>query len=230
MNRFWKIAGIATLVAILGATAIGTVALAQDAETGADWPFDFREKLHEAIAGALGISVETYDAAVEAAREEVLGEAVTEGWLTEEQAERMRERADPGRGPGGMKGFRGPRGGRLGGPENSLIGVAAETLDMSVQDLVAELRDGKSIADVATAADVDPQTIAGEYLEGLAENLAAAVEDGKITQKQADWLLEQAQERVPDQLNNTWEGPVPGGFRGGGRPGRMWGFPSQSDA
>ncbi len=50
------------------------------------------------MAGILGISVEKYDAALDQAREQVLDKAVEEGNLTQEQADRIRERADEGLG------------------------------------------------------------------------------------------------------------------------------------
>lgn len=229
MKRVWKFAGIATLIAILGVAAVGAVAYAQD--DGSGGPFDFGGRFRQAIAGILGITVEEYDAAVEQAQEQVVGEALDEGWLTEDQAERMRERMDQGFGPRGMgKGFMGPRGGFLGHGGGSLIGMFAEELDMSVQDLFAELQDGKTLAEVASENGVDAQAVADAYLAQLEENLTQAVADGKITQNQADWMLQQATESVPDQLNNTWEDCAPHGFPGGGRPGRMWGFPGQSDA
>jgi hypothetical protein len=230
MKRFWKIAGIATLVAILGVVAVGAAAYAQD-DDGSGWPFDFGSRFRETIADILGITVEKYDAAVQQAQDQVTDEALAEGWLTEEQAERMRERMDPGFGMRGMgKGFIGPRGGFMGRGGDSLIGMIAEELDMSMQDLCAELQDGKSLAEVASENGVDAQAIADAYLSQLEENLTQAVEDGKITQKQADWMLEQATESVQDQLNNTWEDRAPHGFPGGRRPGGMWGFPGQDDA
>jgi hypothetical protein len=229
MKRFWKVAGIATLVAILGVVAVGAVALAQD-EDGAGWPFDFGQRFREAVAGILGISVDEYDAAVEQARDQVVDEALAEGWLTEEQAERMQERMERGFGAEGMgKGFMGPHRSFMGRDGSSLLKVAAEKLDMTVQDLLTELQDDKSIADVASEKGVDVQDIADTYLAQLEEDLKQAVEEGDITQKRADWTLEQAQERVPDQLNETWQGRGPGGFRGGERPGRMRSFPGQDD-
>jgi hypothetical protein len=231
MKRFWKIAGIATLVAILGLAAIGAVVLAQDGENGTGWPFDFAQRFKEAIADILNIDVETYEAAVEQARGQVLDEALEEGWLTEDQAERMQERLDEGfRAPGMDRGFLGPKMGFMGRDGQSFFGAAAEVFDMSVSDLMDELRDGKSIADLAAEKNVDTQDIVDTYLAQLEENLSQAVEDGKLTQTQADWMLEQAKETVPDQLDNTWEGRFPGGFRGGGRPGRMWDFPGQDEA
>jgi polyhydroxyalkanoate synthesis regulator phasin len=230
MNRVWKIVGVATLVAILGVAAIGAVAYAQEDE-GSGFPFNFGERFREALAGILGVTVEEYDAAVEQAQGQVVDEALAEGWLTEEQAQMFKWRMEQGpdfgmRGMG--KGFRGFDRGML-GPRDNLHSVAADELGMSLTELLTELQAGKSIADVAGEKSVDVQAIADAYLAELRADLDEAVADGKITQNQADWMLEQAQERVPEQLNNTWEGRFPGGFPGGGRPGRMGGFPGQSE-
>lgn len=222
MKRIWKMAGIAMLVAILGVAVIGAVAFAQDDE-GTGWPFDFGQRFREAVADILGITVEEYDAAVEQAQERVIDEAVTEGWLTEDQAELLQWRMDqaPGFRMRGMgKGF----GGFDRGVDN-LISIAADKLGMSLTDLLTELQDGKSIADLADEKGVDTQEIVDAYLAELKADLDEAVDDGKITQKQADYHLEQAEERVTDQLDNTWPNCEPGGFRGGGRHGGMMGFP-----
>jgi hypothetical protein len=236
MKRFWKIAGIATLVAVLGVAAVGAVAFAQDGDDGSVFPFNFREKMHEAIAKALGISVEDYDQAIGTAQEEVLSEAVASGWLTEEQADQMRERAEQGFQGGMPGGFHGPRGGKFGrgglmhGPEGSMLGVAADELGMTTEDLLAKLREGQSIADVAAEQKVDTQVIVDAYVAQIAERLAEAVENGDLTQERADWMLEQAAEQIPDKLDRTWEDCGPGGFRGGRGPGRFEGFPGQNDA
>lgn len=224
MRTFWKIAGIAVLVTILGVVAVGVVATAQDSENGTDGPFDFAARLREAIASVLGITVEEYDAAVDKAQEQVVGEAVTEGWLTEDQAEVLRWRMDqaPGFGMRGMGGgFRG-FGHGMAGWGNNLVSIAADKLDMSLTDLLTELKDGKSISDVANDKGVDPQTIVDAYLAQIKEDLDEAVAEGRITQKQADYHLQQMEQKVTDQLDNTWAGDGPGC---GGPRGRMRGFP-----
>jgi polyhydroxyalkanoate synthesis regulator phasin len=221
MKKGWKIAGIAALVAILGVAAVGAVAYAQADSNG--YPFDFAGRFKEALAGILGISVEKYDAAVEQAQKQVLDEAVSEGWLTQDQADLYKWRMDqaPGFGMRGMdKGFGGFGRGMYGGG-NDLVSIAADTLDMKLTDLLTELQGGKSIADVAKEKGVDTQTIVDAYAAQLKETLDKAVADGRITQNQADWQLEQAKQRATDQVNNTWEG----GFGPGGRHGRGMGFP-----
>ena len=233
MKRGWKIAGIAVLVAILGVATIGAVALAQDAEDTSDSPFDFAAKFREAIAGILGISVDEYNAAVDKAEKQVVDQAVTEGWLTQEQAELLQWRMDqePGFGMHGMgKGFgmsgRGMGHVGMGGWGNNLVSVAADELGMKVTDLLTELQDGKSIADVAQEKGVDTQVIIDAYVAQVKETLDKAVADGNITQKQADWQLERVKERVTDQLDNTWSDGGPGGS---GRHGGMMGFPDTED-
>ena len=228
MKQMWRMAGVATLVAILGLAAFGAVAYAQDEEAS---PFDFRAKFREALAGALGVSVEEYDAAVDQAQDQVVDEALAEGWLTEEQAELMKWRMDqaPGAGMRGVgKGLRGFGLGMPGGGDN-LVSIAADALSMSLTELLTELQAGKSIAQVASDKGVDVQNIADAYLAQIQENLDEAVAEGKITQNQADLRLEQARERVTGQLDKTWE-EGGRGFPADGRPGRRGGFPGQIDA
>jgi len=231
MKRFWTIAGIATLVAVLGVTALGAVTFAQDGEEGG-WPFDFRGKFRERVAELLGVPVDKYDEAVQQAQQDVVDQALEEGWLTEDQAERMRERAEQGVGPKTFgfrdKGFAGPRGGFMGRGGDSLFRLIAEELDITVQELHTQLQDGKSIADLLSETQLE--SVKGAHLAQMEENLGQAVADGKITQNQADFMLERAGEMLPDMLDNTWEGHHPGGFPGSGRPGRMRGFPGQTDA
>jgi hypothetical protein len=229
MKRIWVVAGIATLVAILGVVGVGALAYAQD--DGSGGLFDFGGRFREAIAEALGISVGEYDAAVDQAQEQVLSDALEEGLLTEEQAQRLQERMENGPGLwdwGRGKGFMGPRGGLMGHGEDSLIPLIADELGISVQDLFAELQDGQSFADLLTEDQI--VNITNDYLTQLEENLNQAVADGKITETQASAMLEQAKERVPEVLNGTWEGRFPGGFPGGRRPGGMWGLPGETDA
>jgi hypothetical protein len=144
---------------------------------------------------------------------------VSEGWLTQEKADLYKWRLDqaPGVDVRGMgKGFR-ELGPGMGGWGNNLVSIAADKLDMKLTDLLTELQGGKSIADVAKEKGADTQTIVDGYVAQFKETLDKAVADGRITQKQADWQLEQAKPRATDQLDKTWGGGFgPGGRHGGG--------------
>jgi hypothetical protein len=228
MKRGWKLVGIAALVAILGAATVGAVAYAQT-DTSTNGPFDFATKFKEALAGVLGISVEKYDEAVGQAQTQVVDQAVTEGWLTQDQADLYQWKLEQAP-EGGMGGFgKGMRmGGRGMGPMgmgpggDTLVSVAADKLGMKVTELLTELQNEKSIADVAKEKGVDTQTIVDAYVAQAKETLDQAVADGKITQKQADYQLEQMQTRVTEQLESTGQG-FPG--RGGRHGGEGMGFP-----
>jgi len=211
MKKVLVIAGIASLVAILGVAVLGAVALAQD---GDDGPFNLRERFHEIVAEILGVPVSDYDQALVDAQEQVLDEAVTEGFLTEEQAQRMQERFGDGdfpemMGPRGMfpRGGKGgmPFGGMRGAPDGNSLDAVAEALGLTTDELKTELEAGKSIAAVAEEKGVDVATITDAYVEQMSEHLAQAVEDGKMTQDQVDSMLENARARFQDMLDQTWD-------------------------
>jgi hypothetical protein len=226
MSKAWKIVGIAAVVAILGAAALGAVAYAQDEDNG--YPFDFAGEFKETIAGMLGISVADYDAAVEQAQDQVVDQAVSEGWLTEDQAATVRERMDqaPGTGMWDMGRVFGRGGPGMTGDRTSLTSIAAEALDMSETDLRAALQEGQTIAGVAAEQGVEPQSIIDAYLAEIQENLDEAVADGSMTQNQADYQVQRAEERAIERLEATWEE----GFHDhSGRHGRGLDVPGSDD-
>ena len=211
MKQFWKIVGILALIGILGMAAVGAVAYAQDDDESSG-AFGWATRFKEALAGALGISVDEYDAAVETAQDQVVDEAVAEGWLTEEQAELLRWRMD--RAPSGGMPWMGRGLGELGRGMpggDSLLSVAADEMGMTLTELLTELETEKSIADVAAEKGIDTQVIVDAYLAQVREKVDEAVAEGRITQKQADYQLQRAEERVTARLDDTGLHPLRGG-------------------
>lgn len=213
MKQGWKIAAIVAMVAVLGVATVGAVAYAQEAETGSSAILDLGQRVKEAIAEALGISVEKYEETVTAARQTVLDEAVASGEITQEQASRMQKRLDET----GRFGRMGRMGRGLGG-ESVLLTVAAEKLGMTGEELMAALRDGKTIAGLAEEKGVDTQIIVDAYLAQWKEKLDAQVADGTLTQEEADAKLGEKTESLSDRLTSTWERPEGAGR---GRPGEQ---------
>lgn len=217
MSRIVKIAGIAALVVVV---ALATVA-AVSAQSATPTPqtgnkiTDLWERMHQAIAKALGITVEQYDSAVSTAQSDVLKQAVEEGLLTQEQADQMAERWADGKGPmdWGMPGRRGHGGrgspgwemGMRGGV--SIVSVAAEKLGMTVDELVKAMGTDKSIADVAKEKGVDVAVIVDAVVAERAAQLKTLVADGRITQERADTMLASLREQVQKQL----ESKIPAG-------------------
>jgi F0F1-type ATP synthase membrane subunit c/vacuolar-type H+-ATPase subunit K len=113
---------------------------------------------------------------------------------------------EAGRGPG--NGGNGTGGGGMGGPDSSLVAVAATTLGMARTDLAAELNTGKTIAAVAKERGVDPVKIVDAFLAIRAAALQEAVAEGRLTQAQADAMLENMRIQVTEQINTPFH---PGG-------------------
>ena len=88
-----------------------------------------------------------------------------------------------GRGPGGGRGF-----GLTG------LQVAAEALDMTTDELITELRSGKTLEEIAEEAGVEYADVQAAVQEAhqteIRERIQQALEDGTITQDHADWLFE----------------------------------------
>ena len=192
MNKF-KIAGIATLVAVIGAAALGGVVLAQEPTPTTPWGqmSEYFEQVRDLIASKLGVERADLDTAMQESRQEVIQQAVTDEQLTQEQADRMLSRLEEGFGPGMMgfgRGKRGCFGNRMGGwvgSENH--DVLAEQLGMTADELQAELQAGKTITELAEEKGVDLQA---NRIEAMKEQIQQAVEDGRMTQEQADWMLD----------------------------------------
>jgi hypothetical protein len=137
---------------------------------------------------------------VAAAQQQVLEDAVAEGQITQEQADRMQERLDESGGFGGRGGLCLGHGA---GGTSVLLKVAAEKLGMTEAELRTELQ-SKSIADLAEEKGVDTQAISDAYLAEKKAQLDAQVADGSLTQAEADAKLQEKTEALPDRLTSTW--------------------------
>lgn len=112
-------------------------------------------------------------------------------------------RMEPDNAPGPMFGI-GPR---WGGPDNSLVVVAAEQLGLTPTELITELQSGKTIAQVAAEHNVVLDTIVDAFLASRAEWLTEQVANGQLTQEQADALLASMKANVTARLNQEWSPP-----------------------
>lgn len=124
----------------------------------------------------------------------------------------------PGRGPGcGEPGF-------LGGHNDwTMFDTAAEALGLTPVELFTELHDGNTLEQIAEARGVaieDVQAaLSAARVEAMRQNIAQAVEDGTMTQAQADWMLEGLEQGFL---------PMGRGFFGRGPHGEN-GFPTDGD-
>jgi len=206
---------IAALVALgLGAVAIGgAVTSAQEG----DGPVGtFISKL----AGKLGVSEDELKTAIQDTRVEMIDEAVAEGRLTEEQGERLKERieeGDLGFGFGSRFGEGRFRHGLCQRAVGGVLDASAGVLDMSVDDLKAQLKDGKSLAAVAEAQGMSVDGFKAALSDAVKAKLDKAVEEEKLTQEQADRLFQGFEENI-DRIVNATPGEYGPCHRGRHRP------------
>jgi hypothetical protein len=104
-------------------------------------------------------------------------------------------------GPSGQNPPLGLGRGNWGGPDNSLVAVAAKVLGMEQTALVAELNAGKTIAEVAAAQGVALDKIVAAFVQPHVDWLNQAVKDGKITQAQADQSIAAMKANITTKLS-----------------------------
>jgi len=98
--------------------------------------------------------------------------------------------------------------------------VAAEALGLTPNELFIALHDeGKTVTEIAEEKGVDIQVVEdalnASRTEARRQSIAQAVEDGTMSQEQADWLLE----GLEKGFTGGRHGMGPGGFGGHGAPG-----------
>jgi len=159
------------------------------------------------VAAKLGIGEDKLKTAVDEAYSETIDEQVAAGQLTQDQADRLKERGFD------VAPMFAPRGRRfrLGGV--NLMESAATVLGISADDLMTQLKDGKSLADVAQAQGVSVDKLKTDLLAQVKTALNTLVSDGKITQSQADDVYSRTESNIDTIINAT------GPFRGGCPPG-----------
>ena len=106
-----------------------------------------------------------------------------------------------GGGPGGMGRLGGHRGGFGHGLADASKAVT-DVLGIDAQELMTQLRDGSTLAEIATANGVDPQKVIDALVAEAKTHLDQAVTDGRIDQAEADQKLADATTRITDRVNN----------------------------
>ena len=227
---------IAALAIVLVSTAVigGGIglAVAQDEETPV-------QSFLGRVADKLGIGEDELRSAMTEAEQDIIDERVAEGKLTAEQGERLRERIEE-------KGLLGPRGGPLEGQRGRFcdgvfdcirdrvrdhvrdqdgrlpMEAAATVLGMEPEELLSELQEGKTLAQVAEEQVMAVEEFTAALLNEVRGKLDEKVAEGNLTQEQADTIFGRVEENIDDIVNALPKphGPCPrGAFFGGGASG-----------
>jgi polyhydroxyalkanoate synthesis regulator phasin len=201
------IAGTAAAFAVVGA---GAALAASDALS----PAERSQAVIDDAAKQLGVEPSELSDALKHALQNRVDEAVEEGRLTEEQGEALKERIESAGAPLVFGGF----GDRPGGPgfghfhfgfgPFGNLDAAGSYLGLSDEELREALADGKSLAEIAKAEEKSVQGLVDALVAQAEKRIDAAVDDGRLTQEQADELKEDLEERVTELVNH-----VPGSRR-----------------
>jgi hypothetical protein len=194
LNRKHKIVlGAAALFAAGGSGA--AIAASQSDSRGED-----SKAIIDDAASELGISPSKLSEALKQALSNRVDDAVAAGRLSKAQGDELKERIESEDVPffGGVH----PRGyghfGFLGD-----LDAAASYLGLSESDLRAQLRDGKSLAQVAHDQGKSVDGLVDALLKEAKEGLDKAVADGRITEAQAAAALEGLRERIQVRAEAT---------------------------
>ena len=101
------------------------------------------------------------------------------------------------------------------------LGVAAEALGVTEDELRQALRDGQSMADVAAEEEVDVQTVIDALVADATTRIDEAVADGDLEADRAEELKAELPDRIADVVNGEGFGP--------GGPGRGPGCDGPAD-
>ena len=145
-------------------------------------------KTPQELAEELGVDWAEVQTTLQAARAEVLAQAVADGNITQEQADNMLNREGWRSGLGDGHYFPLGNSGE-GGRWVEMKATIAEALGITEADLEAARAEGKTPQELAEELGVDWAEVQTTLQAARAEVLAQAVADGNITQEQADNML-----------------------------------------
>lgn len=94
--------------------------------------------------------------------------------------------------------------------------TVAALLGMTAEDIQAERQAGKSLAQIAASKGVTVDQLVETILAAKQAALQQAVADGRLTQAQADLMIQNMQTMVKTMVERTTTGPLMGGHGMGG--------------
>ena len=211
------------VVVVLGALVLGVgVLMTQGAGAQEGEAQQPGERFVAETAERLGVTAEELTSAMTEAQFEIIDDGVAEGRLTEEQAAKLKERIEE-YGPLSVIGRRDRDGRALCHGARLVTGAAAEVLGKEPADVAAAVKSGESLAEQAEAQGMSVEDFKTALLAAVKTTLQAKVDEGTITQVQADRIFAGIEENIDRIVNfEGQEGRAPCHRRGGGdRPARQ---------
>jgi len=189
------------VVVVLGALVLGVGVLMT---TGAGAQEGDAQKPGERFvfetAERLGVTPEELTSAMTDAQSEIIDDAVAEGRLTEEQAAKLKERIEE-YGPLSVIGRRDRDGKVLCHGARLVTGAAAEVLGKEPAEVAAAVKSGETLAEQAEAQGMSVEDFKAALLAAVKATLQTKVDEGTITQVQADRIFAWIEENIDRIVN-----------------------------
>jgi len=185
-----RLVGALVLALILAVTIAGVAVATPDPQTQPAKDNLYQDFIAKFSAN-LGVDQEKVTSALEATKKQMLDEAVQSGKLTQEQADQMAARmnGDMGWHMGWFGGMYDKKG-KFGEGRGNNSGDLAKAIGITEEQLKSEFESGKKLSDILTEKGLDVEQLHQKMLEIKKEALAQAVTAGKLTQDQADKMLQ----------------------------------------
>jgi polyhydroxyalkanoate synthesis regulator phasin len=181
----WRVAGILLAVVILAGVVAGA-AFADSTQADQFKDGALFDSFVAKLAANLGLEQDKVSTALEDTKKQMLDEAVQQGKLTQEQADKIAA----GKGMC-LRGFDFKQGKeRMFNDRVFKNDGFASILGMTDEQLKAELQSGKKIDQIVTEHGLTMDQFKQKMVESKKEAIAKLVADGKITQDQADKMLQ----------------------------------------
>jgi hypothetical protein len=138
--------------------------------------------------------------------DQAISAALKDGAITQQQADDLKKRAPNAGGSG--------TGGRA--PMNEYaIAAMAEVLGMTPTDVQSRISAGENPMDIVREQGLNPDDYRTKFEAAMTKVINQAVSDGKLTQQQADQMLQRMKEQRPPSPGQGPQGGQPGGSQKG---------------
>jgi hypothetical protein len=204
MKRFRTRKALAIGIAALAVIGGGGAAIAASGDSSSPGRSFF-----DAVARHLGISSQKLEDATKAAAIDQVDAALKEGRITQAEADALKQRIESGDYPPFFGPFFGPRFGpdfdRPGIPPfffGERLSSAAEYLGLTEAELRTKLNEGQTLVQIANAQGKSVAGLKDAMLKATKAKLDQLVEDGKLTQAEADEMYDRFQSQLDDLIQH----------------------------
>ncbi|HXL42922.1 MAG TPA: hypothetical protein VN960_02560 [Gaiellaceae bacterium] len=160
----------------------------------------------DSVAKHLGISSQKLEDATKAAAVDQVDAALKDGKITNAQADELKARIESGEFPPFAGPLFGPRFGHFhrGGPPlfGEKLSAAADYLGLTEAELRTKLNTGQTLADIAKARGKSVDGLKQAILDEAEKKLDQLVEDGELTQAEADEMLARLKSHIDDLVDH----------------------------